>query len=164
MKISHKIPLIVIGILVACFVFLVSVLVSSICLELHRYFELDLTHKARELRRIVDKKSEQALKAAAWFESSSELATALRKDDRSKAIELGKAAMEAFGLDYFVVTDGTGKVLARAHDPGKFDDSIAEQQNIKSALAGSAPSSLRKAPSSSIASGPEPPCGGARGG
>jgi methyl-accepting chemotaxis protein len=82
--------------------------------------------------------TETALGCAKWFENSAELAAALAENDRDAAVAIGLSAMQAIGLEYFVVTDTAGNVLARSHEPEKYGDSIANQVNIQKALAGEA--------------------------
>jgi methyl-accepting chemotaxis protein len=136
MKLTRKIPLVVVAILLACFSALIIALTSSITLRLRSFFEGDLAYKADRLDATLAGRSERALKAADWFESSDRLLDALRGKDRAKAVELGKSAMESFGFDYFILTDERGLVFARAHDPGAYGDSIADQLNVQAALRG----------------------------
>ena len=108
----------------------------STTLILNGYFEPMIASKGDAITRQIDEMKLHSQEATAWFEKSSRLSSAYRSGNRQACIELGKNAMSSFGLDYFVLTDKEGKVFCRAHSPEKFGDSIAEQENIKNALAG----------------------------
>ncbi len=79
---------------------------------------------------------QEALAAGEWFSSSERVADAYTSGNREQAIKVGKLAMKSMGLDFFIVTDKTGKVFMRAHRPEKFGDNIINQQNIQRALKG----------------------------
>jgi methyl-accepting chemotaxis protein len=102
------------------------------------YFAADAQAKAETMRGQIAQLEERALDSAKWFEHSPELVQALAAKDHDGAVAFGQKAMEAFGLEYFVVTDASGTVLARAHEPEKYDDSILSQVNIQKAVAGEA--------------------------
>jgi methyl-accepting chemotaxis protein len=104
--------------------------------ELNRYFEQIIVEKANFVRAEIAEKQEQSIQSGGWFEHSARLKNAVLHRDRDQLIELGITAMKAFSLQYFVVTDTTGKVLARAHEPGKFGDNIIKQNNVRKALNG----------------------------
>ena len=84
----------------------------------------------------LEKAKTNALAATSWFEQSARLTKALKEGDRDSAIGLGKTAISAFGLDYFVITDPLGVVFVRAHEPTVHGDSILKQVNITRALQG----------------------------
>jgi methyl-accepting chemotaxis protein len=136
LKITHKLTLLTVIVLVLCFGALIAVLDLSIKFELKDYFRQELLYKSDAVQKMLELRFQKAQKATAWFESSPRFATALQKKDRAQVIELGKIAMDSFDLEYFVVTDDAGKVFARAHEPANFGDSISGQKNIINALQG----------------------------
>lgn len=84
----------------------------------------------------IENYKDSALQSLSWFENSPRLAEAFLSGDRELAVELGRTAMDSFGLEYMVITDLQGNVFIRAHDPENFGDSIANQVNIQTALNG----------------------------
>lgn len=60
--------------------------------------------------------------------------TAARNHDQLLAIT--KPLMEQGGLEYLVITGPDGTVLVRTHAPDQYNDSIANQANIRKALEG----------------------------
>ncbi len=71
-----------------------------------------------------------------WFENSARAREIVERKDHEGGVQLGKLAMRSFGTDYLVFTDAQGAVIARAHDPDNFGDSIASQVTIQAALEG----------------------------
>lgn len=92
--------------------------------------------KSKSLEYIIDHKKSMALNAVKWFENSDVLLKAINENSRTDIIQLGKMAMSDFGLDYWVVTDVEGNVIARAHEPDNYGDNIVNQVNIQKALDG----------------------------
>jgi methyl-accepting chemotaxis protein len=111
-----------------------AILSTEIILD--HYFAQTINNKAKLLLDIIEEKKSKAEKLVSWFESSPSFAESLQRGDRNTAIELGKKAMESFGVDFFTITDQKGNVFIRAHEPEKYGDSIINQQVIQSALKG----------------------------
>ncbi len=136
LSISRKITLITTLFLA---VLLVAVVLGSRALldrQLTAYFTAEMQQRGELLKGQIETRSAQALAATAWFERSSRLVQAVQAGDRAGMLQLGQLAMRSIGLDYLVITDPRGTVLARAHEPEKFGDSIGNQRNIQRALAG----------------------------
>jgi methyl-accepting chemotaxis protein len=136
MKLSTRLSAVACTALALCFAALAIALLGLTSASLHGYFGRDIRYKASELKVVVAEKEERAKRAAAWFESSLPLAEAAASKSHDRIVELGTLAMSSFGLDYFVVTDSKGVVIARAHQPESSGDSIADQLNVKAALEG----------------------------
>ncbi|MDO0823133.1 methyl-accepting chemotaxis protein [Desulfosporosinus nitroreducens] len=136
MSLSKKI-IIPVVLVMAVAVFLLGYSIhGSINENLSGFYQENLNKKADAFQSETDMMKAKALNAAGWFESSANLLQAYQVGDRKTAIELGRLAMESFGVDYFLITDLEGKVFVRAHEPEKFGDSIAGQINIQKAVRG----------------------------
>lgn len=61
---------------------------------------------------------------------------AVRDQDREALLQLFTARLDIYRIAYFTITDSSGRVLARTHEPECFGDSVLFQQNVKDALAG----------------------------
>jgi len=70
-----------------------------------------------------------------WFTNSGRAIQILAANDHQGAVDFGLLAMKSFRTDYFVLTQPDGTVVARAHDPNNYGDSIASQVTIKAAMA-----------------------------
>lgn len=92
--------------------------------------------KSETMVSIMEDKKANAGNVVGWFENSARLIKSLKESNRDMMVNLGKEAMKNFSLDYWVVTDKKGNVIARAQEPEKFGDSIANQVNIQKALKG----------------------------
>jgi hypothetical protein len=74
-------------------------------------------------------------KNAATFSTRPDLAAAVEKKDTAYLQRVGKALMTDNGLEVLTIADKDGKVIARGHSE-KIGDSVANQINVKKALAG----------------------------
>lgn len=135
-RISTKINIATITLLIffATITVFYSISESSKNFKQEAYRQLEVG--ARTFITETERKKNSALNAALWFENSARLIKGIEANDRSEVIELIKLGMKSFGVDYVVVTDKEGKVLARAHEPEKFGDNINKQVNISKALKG----------------------------
>ena len=136
MNISRKFS--VIGIVfIAVFLAVISV---SMVIIINRVLGASIFEEVRDKSAVVvdnfKNMEQQALSSTEWFTNSARLADAFSSGNRAEAVSVGKLAMKSIGFDYFVVTDINGRVFMRAHQPGKFGDSIIDQVNIKKALKG----------------------------
>ncbi|MDR2209755.1 MAG: cache domain-containing protein [Azoarcus sp.] len=74
--------------------------------------------------------------AAISMSTNPEVKAAIKKHDKKEIIKILSATKELYRVDYYTVTDASGIVLARTHNPEKFGDSVLGQQNVKNALEG----------------------------
>lgn len=95
-----------------------------------------IKEKSNVLASNIEDLKQKSLNACDWFENSTRLVEAFSTQNRAAALDLGKTALESFGIDYLVITDKEGNVFIRAHEPDKYGDNIANQVNIKKALDG----------------------------
>jgi len=136
MSLSKKMIIPVIGVMILG-VFLMGYSINRIIdKDLFAFYQQNVDKKAEILERELVKMADASINSLRWLENSSRLAEAYQTNDRDMAIELGKAAMQSYGLDYFVITDLQGNVFIRAHEPEQFGDSIATQVNIQKAMQG----------------------------
>jgi len=61
---------------------------------------------------------------------------AIKERDTDGLLRIFTLTHDLYGVNYYTITDADGKVLARTHEPERFGDSIANQQNIVDALSG----------------------------
>lgn len=104
--------------------------------RLNAYFDRTIALNAAYINDELNRMKDNAIRAGEWFEYSPRLAQAAQDYDHAAVVALGRTAMQAFGLHYFVVTDTQGNVVARAHAPESFGDNIGQQQGIIRALSG----------------------------
>lgn len=135
-SISSKISLLMISFGIICsimFFVIISVTVKNI---ISQDIQNDIKSKSVILNNNIEDLKQKALKATKWFENSPRLVSAFKNNDKKGALEVGKLALASFGIDYLVMTDVSGNVFIRAHEPDKYGDSIASQVNIQKALKG----------------------------
>ena len=104
--------------------------------ELNSDIKVTTEEKSKSLEYIIEQKKNTAVNSVKWFENSDVLLKAINEKNRSDIIKFGKQAMSDFGLDYLVVTDLRGNVIAREDEPNNFGDSITNEVNIQKALKG----------------------------
>ncbi len=119
---------------------MVLLIIFSVQFLVGNYFERYIKENAQKngiiIANEIENKKLRALSSLDWFENSSRFVNAFQTGNRAQAVALGQTAMEAFGLEYLVITDTAGNIFIRAHDPDNFGDSIANQVNIQNALKG----------------------------
>lgn len=89
--------------------------------------------------RLLEKYQAQALGGVRNIAANPLLAEAMKEEDFDKLKKVTVELMKNGALEYLVATDPTGRVLIRAHEPGKVpaaDDNISNQENIRRALLG----------------------------
>ena len=104
--------------------------------ELHAFFQESINQKSDFLNDEITRLKAEAYNTTAWFEYSDRLGKAVLAGNRNGVIDLGQEAMQSFNLQYFVVTNAAGDVIARSHEPERYGDNIAKQVNIQKSLAG----------------------------
>ena len=76
--------------------------------------------------------------ASASMALRADVIKAIKKRDKNEIIRIFSPTHEFYQITYYTITDHKGVVLARTHDPKSFGDSVANQRNVKDALAGKA--------------------------
>ena len=135
-SISNKISLVTIVFIVIFIVAVFTTINLTVRKVLSQNIVEELSSKANVLNSEVEDLKKKALNSTEWLQSSTRLLDAYENNDRQEAIKLGQLALKSMRLDYLVITDKNGKVFIRAHEPDKYDDSIANQVNIQKAIMG----------------------------
>lgn len=136
MKISKKVMCSIISVNILLTLIGYAASKTTIKNELSSNIKMTTEEKSKSLEYIIDEKKNRAINAVKWFENSEVLTKAISENNREDIIALGKKAINNFGLDYWVIADSNGKVIARAHEPDKFGDNIINQANIQNAIKG----------------------------
>ncbi len=103
---------------------------------LNQYFRNEVIEKSEVLSRNVQDLIKKAEKESSFFSGTPLLAEIIQSKNTQAGVKLGKLAMSTMELGYFAITDNTGKIIARGHDPEKYGDSIAYQYTMQKALKG----------------------------
>ncbi|MHC1728147.1 MAG: methyl-accepting chemotaxis protein [Syntrophobacteraceae bacterium] len=96
---------------------------------------IDLTSAA--IQQTLNDMMDEVKMHAVSFASRPDLAEAVEKKDTARVQAIGKELMTNNKLEVLTIADSEGKVVGRGHSP-KVGDSIANQINVKKALAGEA--------------------------
>ncbi|GEM_PF-4078502 len=140
MKRKHSLSTAVITAVTVIFVLLATgITVSSIVIAARDFtaFQDGLLRSAAEtINNDWNSRKTKVEKMLNWFVSSPRVRDVIIENNHDGAVALGLEAMQAFGTDYFVFTKPDGVIVARAHDPDNWGDSIANQVTIQAAIAG----------------------------
>ena len=83
----------------------------------------------------MDDLADKVKRHAVSFSTRPDLAEAVERKDTKRLQKLGKELMTDNGLEVLTIADIDGNVIARGHSE-KTGDSVANQINVKKALAG----------------------------
>jgi methyl-accepting chemotaxis protein len=118
------------------FISVVFLIYQTVNRQLNSYFDSTIERQAQFIESELQRLQQSALHAGDWFENSARLSEAVAQNNRQAILELGQTAMRSFGLQFFMVTDAEGTVIARAHAPRDYGDNIAGTRSIQQALQG----------------------------
>jgi len=94
----------------------------------------------------LDEMLAKSLLAALAMSSNQDLADALLANDHENAARTALALQIISGLDYCIIVDTNGIVIARTNDPGNTGDNISHLPHVKSALSGNAEAHIIQGP------------------
>ena len=136
MTIKQKILTFTITLIVIC---AVAIFIASLILFVNNINEaakdkIDFTASLlhREIEQLESLSSVVALEMA----KNLELANSIAVQDRAEMLRLASVIQRVSSTDFCTITDPNGVVLLRVHDPDNYGDSLAFQENIKSAISG----------------------------
>ena len=88
------------------------------------------------VQREIEQMKENAYRAALQIAGDAELAEAVARGDRDEVVRTSIRLKNLTGVETCAITDSNAIIMARAHQPELYGDSIANQFNIQSALSG----------------------------
>jgi len=100
------------------------------------YLSAEVIEKSVLLEENIQYLARRANNATELFAAESRFREIIETGNRRAGIEAGQLVMRSTGFNYFIITDKTGKVIARAHAPERYGDTISEQVTIQRALKG----------------------------
>ena len=119
---------------------LVIILNTFLAVRFHEINDALVNEKYRTnintLRQFLTDSEANTKAAAVSMAFNEDNITAIRTRDTSEIIKKFTYALAMYRVDYFVITDEKGLVLARTDESTRLGDSVVNQQNIKDALAG----------------------------
>ena len=134
MKLKYKLIIPVIIIILVC---TISIVISSLMYA--RYtdivFNEKITMSANILTNYLNNRKNDTRIAAIAASKDNRLIQAMINKDRAEIIDILSSETDLYHVDFFTITDETGKVLARTHKPDAWGDSILNQKNVQNALA-----------------------------
>src|SRR5208337_2767987 len=105
----------------------------SMSFEEHAEKRVNLTSKA--VQGTLDDLADKVKRHALSFSTRPDLAEAVERKDTKRLQKIGKELMTDNGLEVLTIAGSDGNVIARGHSE-KTGDSVANQINVKKALAG----------------------------
>jgi methyl-accepting chemotaxis protein len=97
--------------------------------------EKEIALTAGTVQVFISEAMEKTKKQAAAMAADPGLAAAMTQKETSRLRSMAKTFMTNYGVEFVTLADAEGKVLARGHSD-KTGDSVANQINVKKALAG----------------------------
>ena len=94
------------------------------------------------VRQVIDVLLSNALTATVELADHQELINAIASDDRDEVLRVANKLKQVAGLDFIIITDNNGIVLARTMDPLSYGDNVAHIPHVKNALNGNTMSSI----------------------
>ena len=91
---------------------------------------------ASALQNYLDECIQRSRVAAISASASEDVIQAIIDRDISELTDILTPMLALYNVDYFAITDENGVILLRTHDPERYGDSIAYQQNIIDAMQG----------------------------
>ncbi len=110
--------------------------------QLTRMHQKEIERKSLIMDGNFQTRLQQLKQAGTWFEGSARLIKAISATDTAVVLDLAKLAVSSFGIDYCLVTDASGQVLARSQNPDSKGDNVSARPNIRNALDGQVNASL----------------------
>ena len=101
-----------------------------------RLLDERITASASALRNFLDECIQRTRVAAISASTNEDVIEAIQNRSQAELTEALAPMLALYGVDYYAITDEKGTVLLRTHDPERYGDSIANQQNIIDALQG----------------------------
>jgi len=98
--------------------------------------EDELRNDNRSVQLILNLRQKEALADAETMALFDDLQAATRADDRQTLTTIARRIMQERNLDYLVVTDEQGVVLARGHAPDRFGDELGHLEIVSKPLSG----------------------------
>ena len=113
-------------------------------------FEEKIAMSANILKNYLNDCKTNSRIAAITSARDPEFISVIETRDREKIYKVLLSALDLYSVDFFAVTDETGKVLVRSVDYNSWGDSIVDQENVLDALHGSSNTYLEKGVVSAI--------------
>ena len=101
-----------------------------------RLLDERINASASALQNYLDECVQRTRVASISASANEDVIHAIQNQNRAELTDALTPLLALYGVDYYAITDAKGIVLLRTHDPERYGDSIAHQQNIIDALQG----------------------------
>jgi len=88
------------------------------------------------LQYLLETKKQNALNCAENIAANPDVVRAISEKDSASVLSIVAPLIQRTDIDFVTITDSTGTVLARTHDPKNLGDTVKGQANVASALKG----------------------------
>lgn len=144
LKVRAKIliPVIVATILIAAAVLSVSIVQFSnnVDAEIHA----SLSTSSQAIAKNIQGYQSEAHVAALYIATDQEIAQAIAEGDREALLSRSKTLQTGTGVEFCTITDQSGSVILRTHEPENYGDSVASQANVQAAMSGQSLSAVEE--------------------
>jgi methyl-accepting chemotaxis protein len=133
-KTKLLIPMVIITAVMAITILVSGIIVFSNYIDTTINSELDIS--SRQVVSQMDSRWETAYVSSYMISKDNEIRAAVEAKDREALATKLNELIELLPTDFCTVTDETGTVIYRAHEPENYGDSVMSQANVTSALSG----------------------------
>jgi methyl-accepting chemotaxis protein len=104
--------------------------------------EAELTAASKQVDNRLSEMWSNALVSSAMIANDTYIREAIGTNNRDALIDRFDDLRDMLMTDFCTITDGTGTVIYRAHEPENFGDDVSSQENVREALDGKSHSQL----------------------
>ncbi len=144
MSIKNKmlIPMILVTIIATAAILIVSIFIFSDHYDKQENVKLE-TYQ-RVLQNEFEQLKNQSKNASSKIASDEKIIEAITSQDREALIARATELQKHSGVEFCTITDATGIVLGRSHEPDTYGDDIKKQVNVSSAIEGKESAGIEK--------------------
>ena len=142
----HSLKFKLLGFIFFIVILLVGAIVIGNMIEFNKYLNTnvnsDVTKANDVLNDKIDELKKNSMNMATQLSLNPIVIKAIETKDTQKILNDLKPIVESANIEFITISDETGIVLARTHEPEKNGDSVLNQENVKFALEGKANSKI----------------------
>lgn len=144
----HSLKFKLLGFIFFIIIMLVSVVIIGNMIKFNNYLNTNESTEVANANEIlkdkIDELKNDSMNMATQLSLNPVVIKAIETKDTQKILSDLKPIVEMSAIEFITITDETGIVLARTHEPEKKGDSVLNQENVKVALEGKANSKIEE--------------------
>ena len=136
MTVKKKILILTIALTAIC---AIAIFIASIILfvgNLNEAAEHRINFASDLLAREIEQSKSKSYIAATDLTYNNDLKNSIASGNRNEMLRVASDLVVRLDIDFCTITDNTGTIWVRTHEPDNYGDNIGNQENIKSAMSG----------------------------